>query len=83
MVNVKLKLREEEIVDAEVRGDFFLEPPEKLQEIEEKIEGLETGFDSRKLEKEIGELDGEMIGFSPEDVAEAVRKAVDGEGDGQ
>lgn len=64
----------------EVSGDFFLEPPEALERIAGALEGLPV---SEAEEEQIAEriracLDEgvEMIGFSPEAVARAVRRAL-------
>lgn len=59
--------------DVNVRGDFFLEPPEALEEIERKLEQVEGG-EEEALEA-LEEIDAEFIGFSREDVAEAYGKA--------
>ena len=61
-----------------VRGDFFLEPPEKLGEIEEKLEEFETSSSIDKIVEELQSVDAEFIGFSAEDLGEAFRKAVEG-----
>lgn len=64
----------------EVSGDFFLEPPEALERIAGALEGLPV---SEAREERIAERiraslgEGvEMVGFSPEAVARAVRRAL-------
>lgn len=64
----------------EVTGDFFLEPPEALERIAGALEGLPV---SEAEEEQLAErirasLDEgvEMVGFSPEAVARAVRRAL-------
>uniref|UniRef100_A0A831TIA8 Biotin--protein ligase n=1 Tax=Thermorudis peleae TaxID=1382356 RepID=A0A831TIA8_9BACT len=64
----------------EVSGDFFLEPPEALERIAGALEGLpvsEAGEEqiAERIRASLGE-GVEMIGFSPEAVARAVRRAL-------
>jgi lipoate-protein ligase A len=70
---VKVEIRDGEV---NVRGDFFLEPPEALQEIEEKLSELAATGKDQALEA-LEELDAEFIGFSPEHVAEAYEQALE------
>ncbi len=64
----------------EVSGDFFLEPPEALERIAGALEGLPVveAEEERIAERIRASLDEgvEMIGFSPEAVARAVRRAL-------
>jgi len=70
---VKIEVNDEEV---NVRGDFFLEPPEALQEIEEKLSKL-SDAGKKQVIKELNDLDVEFIGFSPEHVAEAFKQAIE------
>ena len=79
MLKLELKKENRKIKNAEVRGDFFLEPPEKLENLERKLEGLETEAEKKEVVEELEEVDVDMIGFSAEDVAEAFREALEGE----
>mgnify|MGYP001075986096 CR=1 FL=1 len=64
----------------QVTGDFFLEPPEALDRIFQALEGMpiaEMTEESmaQRIRASLG--DGvEMIGFSPEAIARAVRRAL-------
>lgn len=81
----KLVVVDFDVVDGRLRGvqvtgDFFLEPPEALERIAGALEGLAV---SEAGEEQIAERiraslsEGvEMIGFSPEAVARAVRRAL-------
>ena len=81
MVKIGLEVNEEKVEGVEIRGDFFLQPPEKLEEVEKKIEGLKIDSTAKEVKDSLSELDAEMIGFSPEDIGKAFRKAVDSEED--
>lgn len=59
--------------EVNVRGDFFLEPPEALEEIEQKLADVEGG--EREALEALEDVDADFIGFSREDVAEAYGKA--------
>ena len=69
---VKVEVNGEEV---NVRGDFFLEPPEALEEIEEKLSELSDAGKNQIIE-ELEDLDVEFIGFSPEHVVEAFKQAL-------
>lgn len=59
--------------EVNVRGDFFLEPPEALEEIEEKLSNVDGGKDEA-LEA-LQDIEADFIGFSREHVAEAYAEA--------
>lgn len=62
-----------------ISGDFFLEPPEALEDISSSLEGAEVEEGEEELARRVrASLDEEveMIGFSPEDVAAAVKKGL-------
>ena len=77
---VKLKLKEEDgkIADAEVRGDFFLEPPEKLAELEKSLESLKVDAEIEEVKEKLEDVEAKLIGFSRSDIAEAFVQAVQG-----
>ncbi len=68
---VKVKIDDGEVT---VRGDFFLEPPEALEDIQQRLSNL-TDATQEKVEKTLKDVDAEFIGFSPENVAEAFIQA--------
>ena len=70
---VKVRIDGEEV---SVRGDFFLEPPEALKEIEKKLSELDEKT-QQAAEKALKELEAEFIGFSPEHVAQAYAEAIE------
>lgn len=77
MVEIGIHVEDGEVVKAEIRGDFFLQPPEKLQELESKLEGLAEDQGKDEVVAELQEVDAELIGFSCEDIAEAFIEAGD------
>ncbi|MFB6144612.1 MAG: biotin/lipoate A/B protein ligase family protein [Candidatus Nanohaloarchaea archaeon] len=67
--------------DVRVRGDFFLEPPEALEQVEEALENVEGG--KKEALKALQKVDAEFIGFSREHVAEAYAEAAGEESSGE
>jgi lipoate-protein ligase A len=79
LVVVDLNVEGGRLSKVEVSGDFFLEPPEALADIVSAIEGAAADSEEESLAKLIrdGLREGaELIGFDPESVAVAVRRAV-------
>lgn len=79
MVNIEIKEEDSTVSEINIRGDFFIEPPEKLEALENSIEGLNIEADSTKIERKLEDVDAELIGFSPSDIVKAFKKAVKGE----
>ena len=80
LVVVDVELAGEEIANVKVSGDFFLEPAEALGDIASALEGTPVAASQAELERLISARlpqGVEMIGFSPEAVAIAVRRAID------
>lgn len=81
LVNVDFEIHHDELRNVSVSGDFFLEPAEALEQINRAIEGLPVAVSQEILATAILDSldpDVEMIGFSPEAVAIAVRRGIDG-----
>jgi lipoate-protein ligase A len=79
LVVVDLEIRDARLFDVQVSGDFFLEPPEALEDIRSAVEGLPASASVEDISTAVrARLDpaAEMIGFSPEAVAIAVRRAL-------
>jgi len=81
MVNIKVQTEDGQVYEVEIRGDFFLEPPEKLGELEEKLQGMDIKSGKDEVRERLDEIDADLIGFSAEDIAEAFSKAVGGRDD--
>jgi len=62
--------------DVAIRGDFFLEPPAALEEVEAAVEGLPTDSDRTQLVTAIQSVDAQLIGFDADDLAIALQEAV-------
>ncbi|MEJ7647781.1 MAG: biotin/lipoate A/B protein ligase family protein [Nakamurella sp.] len=79
LVAVELEAADGRITTASVSGDFFLEPDEALADIDAAITGLSVEAGVDHLTQAIrGALrdDVQMVGFAPESVAIAVRRAL-------
>lgn len=63
--------------DVRISGDFFLEPDEALERIDRALTGLPADADVATMSTAVSDAvgDAEMIGFNPEAVAIAVRRA--------
>lgn len=80
----KLVVVEADAVDGHLRnvrvsGDFFLEPDEALGSITGAIEGLPVSADAGEIARRVRDAlpsDVVMLGFHPEAVATAVRRAI-------
>ncbi len=80
LVVVDLEIADRRLRQVVVSGDFFLEPAEALSQITESVEGLPADASEVEIAEQIRSsiAEGvEMIGFSPEAVARAVKRAVD------
>ncbi len=62
--------------DVTITGDFFLEPPAALADLEAAIEGQPIDADREQLAEAVAAVDAELIGFAASDLAEAAREAV-------
>ncbi len=74
-----LVVRDGVMVDVVISGDFFLEPAEALAQINASIENLPANTTEDEIARHVRDAvagDVQMIGFSPEAVARAVRRAV-------
>ncbi|MFW5905704.1 MAG: hypothetical protein ACOCUO_02540 [archaeon] len=67
---------DDRIRSASVTGDFFLEPPEALSDLEAAMEGLPTDVGESELVAAIETVDAHLIGFGPADLAEATMEAI-------
>lgn len=79
LVIVDFDVTDGRIQQMQINGDFFLEPAEVLELLNASLEGAST----QASEAELAELvtaaipaDAELIGFTPEGIATAIRRAL-------
>lgn len=66
----------DDIEDVAITGDFFLQPPEALADLEAAIEGQPADVDAENLAERIAAVDADLIGFSASDLAEVTVEAL-------
>lgn len=74
-----LEIRDGKLTDVVISGDFFLEPAEALAPITQSLQNLPADSSQEEIAEQVRrslEPGVEMIGFSPEAVAIAVRRAI-------
>lgn len=79
LVVVNLRVEGGIVVKAEVSGDFFLEPAEALEHIRDALVGAASDASEEQLSARVRAAlsdDVVMLGFSPEAVAAAARRAL-------
>ncbi|HEY0297500.1 MAG TPA: biotin--protein ligase [Bordetella sp.] len=79
LVVVDLDVESGQLANVRLSGDFFLEPPEALDDINRGLTGLPSSADETELALAVASAlpaDVEMFGFSPEAVAVVVRRAL-------
>lgn len=79
LVMADLEVRDGRLANVEVSGDFFLEPPEALSGITGALEDAPADLAEEAFASRISEAldpEVEMIGFSAEAVARAVKRAL-------
>ncbi|MBS3760850.1 hypothetical protein [Halodesulfurarchaeum sp.] len=64
------------IEDIEITGDFFLEPPEALADLEAAIEGHPAAASATDLETDIQAVEADLIGFDAADLATVTVEAL-------
>lgn len=65
------------IKSVKLHGDFFIEPPKALDTIEERLKGLPSDIKKEEILNKLDNIEADLIGFSRENIAEAVRKAIE------
>ncbi|WP_119696492.1 lipoate--protein ligase family protein [Microbacterium halotolerans] len=79
LVVVDLDVTDGRIADFHLAGDFFLEPDEALLEINAAVNGLSESADVAQIAGAVRAAlpeDVQMLGFTPESVGTAVRRAL-------
>lgn len=83
LVTIDVEVADDVLTDVRVAGDFFIEPDEALDDIDQALRGLPASSDVATIAGAIraGLRPGaELLGFSPEAVAIALRRALGTEG---
>ena len=80
LIVVDLDVIDGALHDVVLSGDFFLEPAEALEWMAAALEGLpaNTPVDTIATRVRAAAAHAELIGITPEGVAEAVRRAIQG-----
>lgn len=79
LVVIDLEVQDNKLHEVQVAGDFFLEPAEALDDIRDALNGLSAASSVEDIANAVRNglrADAMMIGFSPEAVAIAVRRAL-------
>ncbi|WP_182353737.1 lipoyl protein ligase domain-containing protein [Flaviflexus huanghaiensis] len=79
LVVVDLEVKDGQLFDVQIAGDFFLEPDSALTRMTEAIEGLPADSHAADVAQAITEVlkpTDELFGISPRGVATAVRRAL-------
>ena len=64
------------IESVRITGDFFLEPPEALADLEAALEGQPADASEEDLRAAVAGVDAQLIGFDAGDLAAATLEAV-------
>lgn len=79
LVVVDCELVAGELRGVQVSGDFFLEPPEGLAELDRALEGMPEDLSDAGIEERLAPvIDGRLtlVGFDAAAIARAVRRAL-------
>lgn len=74
LLRLELDLEDTVIKKIEISGDFFVHPEEGLLEIEKSLLGVDMGEVAEVVRRVLKEKNIELIGFSPEDLKEALER---------
>lgn len=80
LVVVDFAVVEGRLVNMQVSGDFFLEPPSALDSIDQALEGLACDATEQMLAAAVSAAlapTAQLFGITPEGVAVAIRRAID------
>lgn len=73
LIRVIIELKENTIKDIMIGGDFFIEPPETLTEIEENLTGKPLNEVPQIVKNITGNVN--LSGITPQDIIDAINKA--------
>lgn len=75
LVRVKAEF-DDVLTDISITGDFFIEPPQAHEKIGQALEGIPVDFSEQEVVETLEDVDAELIGFSPEHIAKALKQVV-------
>lgn len=73
LVNIDFDYKQGKLKDVEITGDFFVQPPEALNDLERVLEGSKLSED---LTDQLEDVDAELIGFSRKDILECIESGL-------
>lgn len=76
MVVADFEVREGRLAEVQISGDFFLYPEEALGRINDALNGTTVSADWAALIQTALPPETAMLGFTPEAVAEAIRRGL-------
>lgn len=79
LVVVDLEINDGRLANVRLSGDFFLEPPQALDDINQALCGLPADSDEPRIAAAVAAAlpaHAELFGFSPEAIAVTVRRAL-------
>ena len=79
LIKIHLEMNGDKIKKIRIFGDFFLHPEEIIERIEHSLIGapIEKDSLSELIEQVLEQLNGTLLGASPQDIAHAIRLALD------
>ena len=73
MLRIKADIKDPVIRDITITGDFFVHPEEDLLKMEEALKGIKIEEIKEVMDRFITENNTEIVGFTPEDLQEALK----------
>ncbi len=72
LIRITACISQERIEDICISGDFFTTPPDLVEHIEREIKGRRFDDIGDSIKKAISEMDGKVMGFTPDDLTSAI-----------
>lgn len=73
LVNIEFDLEDNRFKNVNITGDFFVQPPSALEDLKTRLEGEKP---ESNLKNVLEDVEADLIGFSREDIAKTVQKAL-------
>lgn len=75
LVNIELEASDT-IQNVNIRGDFFIEPPQALDALESRLEGLSVDAERSEYMEALSMVDADLIGFDRDVLIDLVFEAL-------